>query len=149
LFFAENNLSGVIYFAQHDTILFPPHYQDNCYTLKSKYPSGVCISKKDLCITLLCSNELFVPSAFTPNSDGLNDILRPISYGSPGELKLVSFKVFNRWGQLVYMTTELNEGWNGMLNGKKQSIGTFAWVLQYTIHQGNLVSKKGTTTLLE
>jgi len=147
--FAENNLSGAIYFAQHDTILFPPHYQDSCYTLKSKYPSGVCISKKGLCISLLCSNELFVPSAFTPNSDGLNDILRPISYGSPGELKLVSFKVYNRWGQLVYMTTELNEGWNGMLNGKKQSIGTFAWVLQYTTHQGNLVSKKGTTILLK
>jgi len=79
----------------------------------------------------------------------LNDILKPVSYGSQGELTLVSFKVYNRWGQLVFVTTKLNEGWNGKLNGKRQAIGTFAWVLQYTTHKGNLVNKKGTTTLLK
>lgn len=147
-FYAQNNSSGTIYYAVNDTFYLPPHYSDSCYTLRSKYPGKDCSAKKPFCVKMLCSEELLVPNTFTPNADGLNDILKPIYYGNPGALQLISFRIYNRYGLLLFSTRNLNEGWNGNHKGKAVPNGAVVWILEYINHTGTKIQKKGSTILL-
>ena len=89
--------------------------------------------------------QIFVPSAFTPNSDGRNDVFRPIAVGIS---KIEYFRVYNRWGQLVFSTTTSEFGWNGKISGKEQATGTFVWVVKAVDYTGKAVFAKGTVTLI-
>ena len=62
----------------------------------------------------------YVPTAFTPNGDGLNDIFRPTAVGIAS---MEYFRVFNRYGELVYETSDITKGWDGTYKGVKQNIG--------------------------
>lgn len=73
----------------------------------------------------------YVPTAFTPNQDGKNDLLRPLVGGFP---KTILFNVYNRLGQLVFSTRKINEGWNGTYKGQPQPTGSYVWVLQYSVN---------------
>lgn len=88
---------------------------------------------------------VFVPTAFTPNNDGKNDKLRPIAAGIA---KIEFFRVFNRWGQLVYSTQVSGEGWDGKINGHMQSASTYVWVVKAIDYRGETYLKKGTVTLI-
>lgn len=83
--------------------------------------------------------ELFMPNAFTPNRDGVNDIFR-VKYSS--FIKYFSMQIFNKWGQLVFVTRNPQEGWNGKLKGVDQPIGSYVWIIQYT----TVENKKGYAT---
>jgi gliding motility-associated-like protein len=88
---------------------------------------------------------VFVPNAFTPNSDGLNDQLRPIAVG----IKTIeSFSIFNRWGQLVFSTTINGKGWDGKINGQPQRSESFVWVVQAVDYTNKRYLKKGMVTLI-
>ena len=69
-----------------------------------------------------------MPNAFTPNADGLNDVLRPLNAIKAEQLE---FMVYNRWGQLMYNTNDWRRGWDGSLNGIMQGSGTYIWTLKY------------------
>lgn len=87
-----------------------------------------------------------VASAFTPNSDGLNDYLYPIN---AYKAKNLIFKVYNRFGQLVFQTTNFTVKWDGTFKGIPQQTGTYVWTLQYTnIDTGKFFSSKGTSVLI-
>ena len=87
-----------------------------------------------------------VPSAFTPNGDGLNDYLYPLN---AYKAKNLSFKVYNRYGQLVFETTDWTVKWDGTVNGQKQSAGTYVWMLNYIDGSTNKqVAQKGTVVLI-
>ncbi|RYD56813.1 MAG: T9SS type B sorting domain-containing protein [Sphingobacteriales bacterium] len=75
----------------------------------------------------------YVPNAFTPNGDGRNDVFRVMS---KGDMKLIVFKVFNRFGQMVFETTDMNKGWDGVLNGTQQDLGTYFYYLKATCGLG-------------
>lgn len=143
-----NNASGSIYYPLNDSIYLPPHYSDSNYTFNARYSTGNCTAKKIFCVKMLCSQELFVPSAFTPNADGINDVLKPLYYGNPGALKLISFRIYNRWGQSIYTTQILDNGWDGNMNGKRQPAGAVVWVLEYINHKGAKIIKKGSSVLI-
>ncbi|HYK45251.1 MAG TPA: gliding motility-associated C-terminal domain-containing protein [Parafilimonas sp.] len=87
-----------------------------------------------------------VPSGFTPNGDGLNDYLYPLNaYKADG----LEFKVYNRWGQLVFQTRDWTRKWDGKINGEPQAAGTYVWMLSYTHHDtGKHYSLKGITVLI-
>lgn len=87
--------------------------------------------------------DIFVPNAFAPG--GRNNELRPKAVGISS---LDYFRVFNRWGQIVFQTTQLNKGWNGTLNGILQANGTYVWMVSGTDYTGKKVIKKGTATLI-
>ena len=89
--------------------------------------------------------NIFVPSAFTPNGDGNNDLFRPILVGIE---KLDYFKVYNRWGQLIYMTQQTEGGWDGKINGKLQETGTYVYMVEGVDYLGKIIQKKGTTVLI-
>ena len=87
--------------------------------------------------------DIFVPNAFVPN--GKNNELKPKAVGIS---KLDYFRVFNRWGQLVFETTQLEKGWNGRINGELQNNGTYVWMVSGTDYTGKKVVRKGTAVLI-
>jgi gliding motility-associated-like protein len=89
--------------------------------------------------------DLYLPDAFTPNSDGLNDVFRPIPIGMKS---LKFFKVYNRLGQLVFSTTIQNQGWDGTIKGNPQDAGVFVWMAEGEDYLGKVIFKKGTVTLI-
>ena len=89
--------------------------------------------------------QIFVPTAFTPNGDGRNDVFRPIAVGID---KFEYFRVFNRWGQLVFETKRTGMGWDGRIGGKEQGTGTYVWLVKGTDYLGKGVFAKGTVTLI-
>lgn len=90
--------------------------------------------------------DIFVPSAFTPNNDGRNDLFQPVA---AGVRSIDLFDVYNRWGQLVYRTTNLHSlGWDGTYKGELLTAGTFVWVLRATDFTGVPFVKKGTVVLI-
>ena len=94
----------------------------------------------------LHSCVIAVPNAFTPNGDGINDYLYPLNAFKADNL---IFRVYNRYGQLVFETTDWTRRWDGTLGGKPQGPGTFVWTLQYTDHDtGQRVVQKGSSVLI-
>lgn len=97
-------------------------------------------------VTKLRSCYITVPSGFTPNGDGKNDYLYPLNAYKARNLK---FKVFNRYGQLVFETTDWTKKWDGTINGRAQDTGTYVWMLQYIdTDTGKTHFQKGTTVLI-
>jgi gliding motility-associated-like protein len=90
-------------------------------------------------------SDIQVPNAFTPNGDGLNDYLKPIGMGVT-EIRF--FRIFNRWGQLVYESGDLKTGWDGTFKGQPQSSQSFAWMVEGIGQDGTLIQKKGSSTLI-
>lgn len=88
---------------------------------------------------------VFVPTAFTPNNDGLNDVVRPIAVGIRN---INYFAVYNRWGERVFYTTTNKHGWNGIHNGRPQASGVYVWMLQAIDYTGKPLFLKGTVTLI-
>ncbi|NBT07958.1 MAG: PKD domain-containing protein [Chitinophagia bacterium] len=87
-----------------------------------------------------------IPKAFTPNNDNLNDILK-IEYGAG--LKTFHFlKIFNRWGNIVFQTTNLNQGWDGNYNGIPQEMDAYTYFMSYITYKDEPVSKTGSFILL-
>lgn len=87
-----------------------------------------------------------VPTAFTPNGDGLNDYLYPNNAIKAVDLY---FAIYNRWGQLVFQTRNWQERWDGRVNGIPQASGTYVWMLQYTHRDsGRKVFEKGISVLI-
>lgn len=91
------------------------------------------------------SPRIFVPTGFTPNGDGINDLLRPIAVGIE---RIDYFRVYNRWGQLVFSTTTNGQGWDGKIAGKDQATGTYVWLVKGVDYTGKPVYQKGTSTLI-
>jgi gliding motility-associated-like protein len=88
---------------------------------------------------------IYVPGGFTPNNDGLNDILRPVVVGMK-EFKY--FALYNRWGEQVFRTTDPFKGWDGMIKGIKQGSGVYVWIAEAVDFNDQPVKLKGTTTLI-
>ena len=105
-----------------------------------------CTDEATVTVKIFKSNpKVFVPSAFTPNSDGKNDVLRPIAVGLS---KILYFRVYNRWGQMVFETTVNGKGWDGKVKGLLQGSETYAWIVKGEDFLGKTVFEKGTTTLI-
>lgn len=87
-----------------------------------------------------------VPNAFTPNADGLNDFLYPLNAWKATNL---IFRVFNRYGQLIWETNDWTRKWDGGSGAQKSPAGTYVWMLTYTEQDtGKKIVKKGTTLLI-
>ena len=89
--------------------------------------------------------DMYVPTAFTPNGDHLNDVLRPILIGMKS---LTYFKVFNRFGQMVFSTDQQGHGWDGTFGGRGQDPGTFVWMAEGVTYKGQVKTKKGYAVLI-
>ena len=78
---------------------------------------------------------VWLPSAFTPNNDGENDLFGPGSIYCQPDIQNFSFTIFSRWGQIVFQTNTPGEKWNGTYNGMPQEIGVYQYILKYSIQK--------------
>ncbi|RPD40985.1 gliding motility-associated C-terminal domain-containing protein [Chitinophaga barathri] len=93
-----------------------------------------------------CDCQLFYPTAFSPNGDGMNDLFRPKYRCQIGQYKL---SIYNRWGDFIFYTTDPGVAWNGKHNGEPASLGTYVWVVEYIDElNAKYYRKTGTVTLL-
>jgi len=92
-----------------------------------------------------CMEGVYIPSAFTPNNDGLNDLFKPMVFGNLQEFEMT---VFNRYGQTVFTSNNSQNGWNGRYKGLEQDTQTYVWVCRYRLNNKPLQTEKGTVLLL-
>jgi gliding motility-associated-like protein len=118
-------LTGPIYsFAQKSEFQEPAGFEDS--TVKHK--------------------ELLIPNAFTPNNDGQNDVFK---IKNITDERIIDFKVFNRWGTILFRTTDPAVGWDGTNKGQPQPIGVYGYVIQIGYPDGYVETYKGTVTLIK
>lgn len=128
---------------------FPMINRDRTYRIRltaSNFQLG-CSDSLEKSVRVLDHCLIEVPTAFTPNNDGLNDWFHPHN-----ALKALNyhFRVFNRWGQLVFESRNWMERWDGKINGQSQTTGVYVWMLSYTHKDtGQPVFRKGTVTLIK
>jgi gliding motility-associated-like protein len=113
----------------------------------------VCLTatSADGCVDMICKNvdadihaAADVPTAFSPNGDGSNDIL----YVRGAAMETLDFRVYNRWGELVFQTTNQEVGWDGTYKGKPAEVDAYAFVLSVSFIDGKSLQKTGNVTLL-
>jgi gliding motility-associated-like protein len=118
--------------------------QDRLYTIQIKTSTG-CITVDTQLVKTIKQVEVFVPTGFTPNNDGKNDFLHPIMMGVK---QLRYFRVFNRWGNLMYDMRAEQRGWDGSSQGIPQQTQTLVWMFEGVGIDNKVYTKKGTTVLL-
>ncbi len=118
--------------------------KNQLYELNTLSKEG-CDSHSKIFVTRYNGPDLYVANAFTPNEDGKNDVLhvKPIGIKSFGH-----FAVYNRFGQLIYHTTDYHMGWDGRFNGKLCDAGTYVFYTTAIDYNGNPISRKGSVILL-
>jgi gliding motility-associated-like protein len=91
-----------------------------------------------------CPPDIFVPNAFTPNQDGNNDLFFPVAVN----IKSISWKIYNRWGQMLFETDELKKGWDGLFESEAATSDVYVYVIYYVGMNDQSGTKKGNVTLL-
>ncbi len=124
-----------------------PHY----YKKTGNYTVCLVAATLEGCLDTLCKKvdaDVFpladVPTAFSPNGDGNNDILRVRGSG----IETINLRIFNRWGELVFETNDEHTGWDGNYNNKEQPVDAYAYVLNVSFVDGSTLYKKGNVTLI-
>lgn len=117
---------------------------DMTYYLRGITAEG-CIGYDTIHIRTFKKVDIYVPTAFTPNADGKNDVFKPVYAGIR---ELVQFTVYNRWGQTMFTTKDMTRGWDGTLSGKEQDTNIFVWIARVIGYDGRIIEKKGTVTLI-
>jgi gliding motility-associated-like protein len=125
-----------------DPIVTPEH--EVTYILTTTTAFG-CPTTDVINIKVFDGPEIYVPNAFTPNGDGKNDLFRPIAVGIH---EVQYFRIYNRYGQLIFSSKDTFAGWDGRTNGKDQPSATYIWQVAGTDSNGRQIVKKGTVTLI-
>ncbi|RYD92056.1 MAG: gliding motility-associated C-terminal domain-containing protein [Sphingobacteriales bacterium] len=89
-------------------------------------------------------NQIYIPNAFTPNSDGKNDVF--LIYGTA--IVNAKMSIYTQWGQLIYQSDNVANGWDGTFRGVAQPIGVYVYMVEAQLNDGTAVFRKGTVTLL-
>ncbi|MBL7138882.1 MAG: gliding motility-associated C-terminal domain-containing protein [Bacteroidales bacterium] len=89
----------------------------------------------------------YIPTAFTPNGDGLNDEFRMVGL-PPENIAEFHFQIFNRWGEVVFSTRNIEEGWDGTLKGEACPEGLYVWAIYYQEQDRHKVTNKGTVIMI-
>ncbi len=118
--------------------------EDQLYIIGITTSSG-CLTVDTQLVKTIKSVEIYVPNAFTPNNDGYNDYLRPLLKGVK---ELRYFRVYNRFGQLLYQAKAEGKGWDGAINGTQQPPQTVVWVLEAVGVDNEIYHKRGTAVLI-
>jgi gliding motility-associated-like protein len=106
-----------------------------------------CMGKDSILIVpkSICTTAIYIPNAFTPNGDYLNDIFKAKVFGN-----IISFRlqVYNQWGQQIFTTENPENGWDGKMKGRPADAGVFVWICTYQLQGRKPTTQKGTVTLI-
>ncbi len=123
-----SSTDGVVYWLNTN----PP--SDSIYSRREGFLQAIAINKSGCSITgsflveEVCPPFIFIPNAFTPDGDGINDLAQAHTMF----IEDVDFRIINRWGQVVHRTSNPSVDWNGQFNGVESPIGIYVWVIDYT-----------------
>jgi gliding motility-associated-like protein len=113
--------------------------------------NGGCTTSDDVIVTVICNDvNIYIPNTFSPNEDGVNDYFFP---RSSSIFTVKTFRIFNRWGQLVYQKNNFNsnaaeEGWDGKMNGQKLTPDVYVYAIEILCGNGSIIPVKGNITLI-
>jgi gliding motility-associated-like protein len=107
-----------------------------------QYSSGTTVRSN--VIPTKFNYSIFVPSAFTPGNDGLNDQLQIFGLPTPN----ATLQIFNRWGEIIFFSKDATIGWNGKIQGDNAPVGTYRYKVIYEIPSGDLRTQVGTFVLI-
>lgn len=137
--------------ARYDPSMIEVKPKENTeYTIKVSNAGG-CSAEDRVNVFVTCNNNnVFVPTLFSPNNDGANDIFYP---RGTGIFKIQSFRIFNRWGEVVFEKRAFNAndpsaGWNGTFRGSKLTADVYVYVMELVCDNSSVLSLKGNVTLV-
>jgi gliding motility-associated-like protein len=148
---AQTNATKVEWFPKNSIISPYSHsisvspLSSTTYTAKATDNNG-CIAMDTIKISVIGKTYLLIPTGFSPNGDGLNDIFKISKYLNIK--KLISFQVFNRWGQNVFETKNIEEGWDGTISGEKAQEDAYIWSIKVLTYDNEEIIKSGAVTLI-
>lgn len=150
--FSLNGMGGVNYSwtpatGLSDTFVSSPTgtlEQDITYSLQVTSNEG-CTDYDEINITVIENADMYIPSASTPNNDGLNDVFRPAYIGI---VQLHFFTVYNWWGKIVFSTKEIAKGWDGIFQVHPAAMDTYVWILKGVEFWGTCLKKNGSVILV-
>lgn len=124
----------------------PPQYSQTATNLETGVYHVVvtdvngCITSTQVQVEQELCCQIFLPDAFSPNNDGRNDNFKIVEYG--GGVTLGEFRIYNRWGQEVFSTRELDKGWDGNFKGTAQNSDTYNYIVLYQCNEKGVISQK-------
>ena len=127
-----------------DPVGFYPLIDTILYTVNITSSNG-CIGADDIVVRIVKQGSYFMPSGFTPNNDGNNDRIRPILIGYT---KLNYFSIYNRWGELLFNSKNINDSWDGTYKDQKCEMGTYFYTISVTDRNNKIDNYKGDFILL-
>ena len=104
------------------------------------------IKTADINVLAICDAPLYIPNAFTPNADGLNEVFRipPTNF-----YRLNSFQIYNRWGELIFSTSDIKQGWDGNYKGLQQPTGIYTYAINIaSLKTGKTSQRNGSVQLI-
>lgn len=134
-FFDNNNSSTVTGFAERTGYIY--------LTVSNQWD---CTAKDSLFLESKSCCDIFMPDAFTPNNDGLNDMYNPVDLK---DHDITEFLILNRWGEVVYNSNGTNLGWDGYYKGQLAEVGTYNYYIRYLCKGTKEVVRKGNILLLK
>ncbi len=120
----------------------------NYIVILSVIDDNGCQSSIEQMIVVDNANEtcIAVPDVFSPNGDGLNDVFKPAVFNVA---EVTYFKIYNRWGTLIFESNNVNDGWDGTYHGKEQGIGVYLYQLSGRTNSGKELSINGNVVLVK
>jgi gliding motility-associated-like protein len=118
--------------------------KDTRFTVRVTDFAG-CVGTDTIFVRVYDGITYYIPNAFSPNGDGLNDVFRPIPVG------IVStdwFRIYNRYGEIIFETTKWMEGWDGSFKGTKQPVGNYVWIIKGRGRNGKVIEMRGNVVLV-
>lgn len=118
--------------------------RDITYTITARTALG-CVATDKIKIQVYKGPEIYVPNAFTPNRDFKNDVLKAFPVGIRN---FNYFRIYDRWGALIFSTTNPDIGWDGRIKGTEQPSATYVWMAEGIDYTGKLVKRKGSVIII-
>lgn len=118
--------------------------QSTCYVLEAVNDFS-CRERDTLCVTVIQKWDVYIPNAFTPGSDNLNDIFLPVGYG----VKTIEMRIYDRWGELVFASNEEHKGWDGTCKGILCKPDVYIYKVEVTVLNNEKEYRVGSVTLLK
>ncbi|MBL7726058.1 MAG: gliding motility-associated C-terminal domain-containing protein [Dinghuibacter sp.] len=108
---------------------------------------NLCVSRDSVMVSGKdCTTYFFMPTAFTPNNDGMNDVFKPLLQGRIEQYELM---VYNRYGQRIFYSNNGHAGWDGTFKGTEQGMGAYTWMCTFKAKGEPVISRKGTVLLIK
>lgn len=126
----------------HQATAFITHKGNVFVTATNAYG---CVATDSVWVNAVACCDVFIPNAFSPNGDGLNDEFYLIT---EAHQQIKEFSIYNRYGQRVYTSHNTNDRWDGTLHGKPCDAGVYFFYIDYTCNDGKNFKKKGDLTLI-